>query len=147
MEKNSKPGPPEKPINWNTVERMIEGKCSQKNICKKLDIDKSTFIRRFKQKYGQDFTTYATENHSNGAENIQLTQYMRALNGNTALLILLGKEWCGQGRNQETTPTVPNEEFLILVDKLAKAEYRINQLENAIQPKTESSLQRSDSSV
>lgn len=134
QEENNNLGRPPKPINWKAVDTMIEGRASQRNICKKLEIDKSTFIRRFKEHHGIDFTTYATEHLSVGAENIILTQYARALKGNTQLLILLGKEWCGQGEKDKVESTVPNQAYLDVQQRLYAALYEIEKLKNVIKP-------------
>lgn len=146
-EEKNKAGRPEKPIDWKLVETMIHAGCTEKSICHRFDIAPNNFIRRFRDKYGKDFIHYVQENKRVGAENILLTQYVKALKGNTQLLIMLGKERCEQGKGEDLTYKAPNEETLLLKDKLAQAEYRILQLEDAIKSQTNSVLQRSDSTI
>lgn len=145
--KQNSVGRPEKPIDWKLVETMIHARCTEKSICHKLQIHRETFIHRFREKYGEDFTTYSTKHHCVGVENVLLAQYIKALKGNPQLLIHLGKEWCGQGASTDKTTTAPNEEYLRLLDEHIKLKYELEQLKNAIQPQTTSVLQRSDSAI
>lgn len=98
-----------KEINWDVVERQIEAGCSAKEIYGNL-CDSDTFYKRFKERYGCGFRDYSANGYEAGNGNIRFTQYLRALAGNTNLLILLGKERLGQGKDVGADP--PRDDIL-----------------------------------
>lgn len=101
---------PLKVINWDLVEKRMEAGNSAKSIAQSHHIDLDTFYRRFKREFGYSFGDYADNFQECGKANIQFTQYMKALSGNTNMLTLLGREWLGQGIIQEETPR--NDEIM-----------------------------------
>src|SRR5574338_992278 len=92
---------PPKPINWDMVEKRIEAGNNGIQIATDLRISKDTFYDRFKEEYGVSFSDYSSELYSAGTGNLQFTQYMKALAGNINMLIFLGKERLGQGKEAE----------------------------------------------
>lgn len=89
-----------KEINWDIVQKKVEAGCSAKEIYECL-VDSDTFYRRFKDHFGENFADYSARMRSAGPGNIRFTQYMKALAGNTNMLMLLGREWLGQGKEPE----------------------------------------------
>ncbi len=90
-----------KDIKWKEVERRIELGQSGIQISKALWIDSDTFYKRFKEEYGCSIQDYSAKYTQVKEANILFTQYIKALNGNTKMLELLGKEWLGQGKLEE----------------------------------------------
>jgi len=103
---------PCKEINWDIVEKRMEAGNSAATISSMHFIDTDTFYRRFKERYNCSFGDYSAKFHECGKSNIIFTQYMKALSGNTKMLELLGKEWCGQGKEIEKIS--PFEDILAL---------------------------------
>lgn len=91
---------PLKEINWDIVEKRMESGCSAKEIAAAHRIEINTFYDRFKRQYGRGFADYADNYVESGRGNIRFTQYMKALSGNVNLLLMLGKEWLGQGKEE-----------------------------------------------
>ena len=91
---------PKKDINWDVVQRKVEAGCPAKEIYECV-CDSNTFYRRFKEHFGQNFADYVDKFRSVGPGNIRFTQYMKALAGNINMLQLLGREWLGQGKDEE----------------------------------------------
>lgn len=91
---------PLKEINWKVVEKQLECKCSAKEIAGSLHIDLDTFYRRFKHEYGCNFGDYAVNFHEGGKANLRLAQYGKAMNGNVAMQMFLGRDWLGQGKEE-----------------------------------------------
>ncbi len=94
---------PKKEIKWEIVEKKMEAGCSAKEICGAFYIDTDTFYRRFKEEYGKRFEDYAASFRSTGLGNLRFRQYMKALEGNTQMLMFLGKVDLGQKEQQEQT--------------------------------------------
>lgn len=109
-------------VNWEIVEKKMESGCPAKEIAGAIDMDLTTFYERFRQEFGHGFADKADSFQSAGHGNIRFTQYMKALQGNTNMLTLLGREWLGQSQIKESTP--PNEDFIVLKHEnmLLKAE-------------------------
>lgn len=91
---------PLKEINWEQVIKKMEAGCSAKEIYGSWG-DSDTFYRRFKQQFGKRFEDYAVSLREVGKGNIRYGQYVKAMQGNNHMLALLGKEWLGQGREEE----------------------------------------------
>jgi len=103
---------PRKTIDWETVKKRMEAGNSAATICDLHDLDTDTFYLRFKEHFGENFQDYSARMHCCGKSNIAFTQYTRALEGNTNMLTLLGREWLGQGKEQESKP--PYQDLLEL---------------------------------
>jgi len=89
-------GRPLKPIDWDRVEKKMEAGCTATEIAFHFRVDIGTFVDRFKEKYGDNFTNISPNFHSDGKGNVREKQYEEALDGNTQMLLLLGKLWLGQ---------------------------------------------------
>lgn len=89
-------GRPPKPIDWDRVERKMEAGCTAVEISSHFRIHPTTFVHKFKEKYGDNFSNFSNDFHSDGKGNVREKQYEEALDGNTQMLVLLGKLWLGQ---------------------------------------------------
>ena len=136
-----------KDINWDVVEKRMECGSSAREISGALRIEINTFYDRFKRQYGKSFADYAGNYVETGKGNIRFTQYMKALSGNVNLLLMLGKEWLSQGKEEvkespfQDTINISHEN-MILRAELAKLKGI-----DANQSETRSELCGSDTSI
>lgn len=122
-------GRPPKEINWEYAEKMIEAGCSAKDIANKFNIRKiDNFYNSFKKNYGCTFGEYRDKYAQCKVQNILTTQYLKALSGNIPMLTLLGKEWCGQGKNDEIQQS-PRQKDIDLEHKCMELEHKVKMLE------------------
>jgi len=130
---------PLKEINWDYVERLVMAGCKAVEIYPELGINENTFYYRFKDYFGESFQDYHGKLHSIGHGKIRLTQFEKALDGNSQMLMLLGEEWLGQRKQSEQTPPkdsqVDNEN--IEMDEKHKLRQRIAELEEELDNKSE----------
>ncbi len=121
-------GRPEKPIDWEIVDRLLEAGCTATEICPFFNIHADTLCRRIVDEKGMLFTDYAAEMHAKGDANIKATQYMKAIGqstlGDNVQLVWLGKNRLKQ-RENPTELTVSNEtvqSFKNIMDQVSKAQ-------------------------
>ena len=128
---------PIKNIKWEIVLKRMQAGNTAENIYSELELAPNTFYNRFKEEFGCSFCDYCDgKSHETGKANILFTQYMKALSGNTHMLMLLGKEWCGQGK--EVVAQSPYQAAINYEHKIMELENKINQLEaNANKSQTE----------
>ena len=138
---------PKKEINWDIVEKKMEAGCPAREIAgKHMNID--TFYDRFKEEFGSSFSDYSDAYYGEGDGNIRFTQYMKALQGNNNMLLLLGRERLGQSQEKEMAP--PNNDYIAMKHEnmLLKAELdAIKETINGNQSQAEQKLSGSDTSV
>lgn len=85
-------------IDWNKLDRLLEAGCDLMQACGALGISHDTMHRRLKEK-GTDFANYAKDKRSKGDGLLLISQMKKALEGNTQMLIWLGKNRLGQKEN------------------------------------------------
>src|SRR5215510_13763998 len=98
-------GRPEKTIDWEKVDRLLESQNKGTEIASHFNITKETFYHRVKEKYGVDFSTYSTNFYSKGKSNLRTRQYQKAMEGNVQMLLNLGEVYLGQGEKKSTEGT------------------------------------------
>lgn len=134
---------PLKEIDWDYVERQAMAGCKACEIYPEFGINDDTFYRRFKDYFGESFQDFAGRIHGVGKGKIKLTQFEKALEGNTAMLQLLGREWLGQQQEDTNKSVSPNEDLLHRDQRIAFLENEVRTLkENAQQPQAEPSVLR-----
>ncbi len=116
---------PPKTINWELVEKRLEAGNSAVEIAFQHNIHLNTFYNKFKKHFGKNFADLRDNFVQCGRSNILFTQYMKALAGNTNMLTLLGREWCGQGKEEILKSPFEDildlkHENMILKDEIAK---------------------------
>lgn len=134
-----------KEINWKEVERRIEVGSSGLTIAKCLRIDPDTFYRRFEEEYGVKFKDYTHGMSDCLPANILLRQYIKAMEGNVEMLKLLGRENCGQGRDDDPASRKLAEKFDESVLHLANLFSGVKTPD--ISPKGASDLNMDDSKI
>lgn len=109
---------PLKPIDWDLVERKMQAGCTASEIAWGFDMHIDTFSERFKQEYGGYFTEYKGNFRDVGKGNIRHQQYERAMDGNTQMLTILGREWLGQEKEQKQRSQVDEDRLDALLNQL-----------------------------
>ncbi len=121
-------GRPPKEINWEIVEKRMQAGETAVSIASRHFIDPDTFYKRFKKQYGFSFGDRATRFREVGKSDILFIQYMKALSGNIRMLELLGREWCGQGKNEISQS--PFEDILFLRHENMLLKAKLDAMEN-----------------
>jgi len=115
-----------KPIEWDARDRQIFKDlcaifCTQSEICQIMRVDKKTLLRLINANFAQEITGYATKRvtfedafeyfSAEGKKSLRRKQVDMALDGNTTMLVWLGKCYLGQSAAQpadEKTKSKPN---------------------------------------
>jgi len=88
-------GRPEKPIDWELVDSLIEAGCPSTEIAPHFHLTPEAFRERLEKKYGMYFSIYSSIFEAKGAANIRHQQYLKALGkadkGDNTMLVWLGK--------------------------------------------------------
>lgn len=121
-----------KEINWDIVEKKMEAGCTAKEIAGSVGLCLDTFYDKVKLEYGKGFADIAERSYAAGDGNLKFTQYMKALSGNSHMLILLGKERLGQGKDQVVQAPLQEivdlrHENMFLKDHIMKLEANAHQ--------------------
>src|SRR5580692_10785884 len=87
---------PEKPINWERVDELLEAGCHGTEIAAFYSMHPNTFYDRVVAKYNMSFTEYSCEKNSRGNALLRETQYLKALKKDNVMMIWLGKQRLGQ---------------------------------------------------
>lgn len=88
---------PEKPIDWERVDRLLEAGCLGTEIAPLFNLHHETFYDRVVKKYGIGFTEYMSQRRSAGDSLIREAQYKKAIKKqDNTMLIWLGKQRLGQ---------------------------------------------------
>ena len=96
---------PAQTINWDLVDEMLMAGSPGTEIAPKFSMHPETFYDRVSREKGVGFTEYSQRVRSSGDGNLRLSYYKSALDGNTQLLISLGKERLGYGKSEIADPT------------------------------------------
>jgi len=111
-QKESRPtGRPQKPIDWDLVEKAIGAGCEGVEIAAHLGIHPNTLYERTVAEHGITFSEYLSTKREKGESILRMKQFQVAMNGNVTMLIWLGKQRLGQKENtKDDTP--PNDKLL-----------------------------------
>lgn len=81
---------------WQQVDSMCQIHCRKSEMCAILGVSEDTLERRIKEKFKISFADYFEQKASGGKMSLRRRQYTQAMDGNTTMLIWLGKNWLGQ---------------------------------------------------
>ncbi len=99
-------------INWNEVDEYLQAGLNGIEISEMLGIHPDTLYLRCKVEQQTDFSDYKATKRAKGIGKLKIAQYQKALNGDTSMLIWLGKNDLNQSdkRNLQTSnlPTAIN---------------------------------------
>ena len=87
---------PQKQIDWDQVEKMCAIHCTGEEQAAVLGVDYDTLNAACKREQGLGFSDYFKQKASNGKMCLRRKQYTAAMDGNTTMLVWLGKNWLGQ---------------------------------------------------
>ena len=128
-------GRPEKPIDWELVDKFLEAGCNGVQISSHFGMHPHTFYDRVVEKYAMTYTDYAALHTPKGEAHLLLSQHQKSLNsqakGNAQMLIWLGKVRLGQREPEPIKEKPPNDDKLDNLITQAKAPENIVSVENS----------------
>ena len=92
----NKSGRPKKQLDKSLFEELCKIHCTKDEICGVLKADEKTVTRWCKDNYGLSFSYTYKKYSANGKMSLRRAQWRSALNGNTTMLVWLGKQELGQ---------------------------------------------------
>lgn len=102
----AKMGRPRKDFNKELFEELCSIQCTEKEIAAVLKMDIDTMNKRVKEIYGHTFSDVFAEKREGGKSSVRRRQYQKALDGDTTMLIWLGKNMLDQKDKQEIESNV-----------------------------------------
>lgn len=97
------PGRPKAVIDWQTVGKLLEAGCAGTDIASQLGISATTLQRRCRAENNVSFAAFSQQKRMSGDNLLRAAQYKAAMEGNTTMLIWLGKQRLGQSDKNELT--------------------------------------------
>ena len=94
-------GRPEKPIDWEEVDKLIMCQCTMKEIAGTFGMHHTNFSKRCIEHFGENFTDYSTAKYAAGRKLLRVKQFAKAIDGNVQLMIKLGEIYLDQKDKQE----------------------------------------------
>lgn len=101
-------------IDWAKVEILLHAHCTIKEIAGFFDCSEDVFYSRFEEGMGLPYKEWAERRRYKGDALLRNKQYQEAMQGNTRMLVLLGKERLGQTDRQEQIITQKTAQKTIL---------------------------------
>jgi len=83
-------------IDWEQVDKMCAIHCTGEEQAAVLRVDYDTLNRACQREHDISFAEYFKQKASNGKMSLRRKQYTAAMDGNTTMLVWLGKNWLGQ---------------------------------------------------
>lgn len=90
-------GRPKIEINWEDVRKLSLLQCTENEIASFLGVSVDTLLRR------KEFCELHKKGMEEGRMSLRRLQWKKAQDGNTTMLIWLGKQYLGQSDKQELT--------------------------------------------
>lgn len=105
-------GRPKIEINWEDVRKLSLLQCTQNEIASFLGVSVDTLLRR------KEFCELHKKGMEEGRMSLRRLQWKKAQEGNTTMLIWLGKQYLGQSDKQELSgkdgqPLSPNINMIV----------------------------------
>lgn len=129
-------GRPQKPIDWEVVDKLLLCQCKLSEIAAKFEIHSDTLERRAKEDFGMTFGIYASLKYNEGKAALRAKRFKMAMEGNTSIMLKLGElhldeEQIKNGPNDELIAT--QNELMTIKAKLAILENTLNNADNQSQ--------------
>lgn len=96
-------GCPPKEIDWNIVDEYLIAGCPGTKIAAAIGICNDTLYDRCEKEKGVNFSAYSQQKRSKGDALLHKSQFDYAIEGDTSLLIFLGKTRLDQRESQEVS--------------------------------------------
>lgn len=105
-------GRPKFQIDYELVERLAQIQCTQEEIASALGCSTKTLQR------DEEFSRIYKVSMDDGRKSLRRLQWDKAKQGNTTMLIWLGKQYLGQRDKQEVEATVNTSKLDSLIEQL-----------------------------
>jgi hypothetical protein len=92
---------PEKIIDWDVVDELLMAGCPGTDIAAYFGMHPDTFYKRVMAEYDMGFSEYLQQKRSSGDCLLRKSQFDKALDKDTSMLIWLGKQRLGQKENHD----------------------------------------------
>lgn len=112
--KKNPPHRPEKPIDWNLVDQLLQYGSPATEVASHFDMHADTLCLRVEKKFGMTFTAFSAERRQKGLSKLRSKQMFKALNedGDTTMLIWLGKNYLNQRDGEDKGSNPANDKDL-----------------------------------
>lgn len=80
------------PIDWVVAGKLLEAACSGVEVSSYFGIDEETLYNRCKTDLGMGFSEFKKQKKSTGEAALRAKQHQVALQGNTSMLVWMGKQ-------------------------------------------------------
>ena len=100
-------------IDQDIFEGLCEIQCTQSEISSVLKVSEDTILRWCKETYGETFAVSFKKHSEGGKSSLRKAQWKAALNGNSTMLIWMGKQVLGQVDKNEVTNIIPDKDIKI----------------------------------
>lgn len=97
----TKRGRPRKEICPRQFEVLCGLQCTAQEMCAALSVSRTTLWRFCRRHYGMNFETIFAEKRLPGFVRLRLAQWRLAMQGNTKMLVWLGKQYLGQSNKAQ----------------------------------------------
>jgi hypothetical protein len=118
-----KPSIPE--INWEEFEKLCHIQATTHEIGAWFGIGHDTVELQVREHYGATFTEVFQRYKGKGKVSLRRRQFQAALEGDTAMLIFLGKQYLEQADKKDITGTWKNPYEALTDDELRREEQRL----------------------
>lgn len=105
LEEKNRRGHPFKNFDRNQFEALCKMQCTEKEICGFFDTTDKTINNWCRREYGMSFLKVYAQKSMAGKASLRRMQWKKAQEGDTTMLIFLGKTMLGQNERQEIVIT------------------------------------------
>jgi hypothetical protein len=95
------------------LEVLCKVQCTREECAAALDVAPSTLDERIKEETGSGFQEFYKKYSLGGKTSLRRAQYKKALEGNTAIQIWLGKQYLGQADKHDLDAKVKTETVIV----------------------------------
>lgn len=96
-----KNGRPLTEINYTQLDKLCAIQCTGEECAAFIGIDYDTLQRALKRDKKTTFTDYYAQKSASGKISLRRRQFQAAEDGNSTMLVWLGKQWLGQSDKRE----------------------------------------------
>ena len=96
-----KGGRPKKYVDWDQVDKLCALHCTGVEQAGILDMHYDTLDARCREEKGMSFSEYFKQKSASGKMSLRRRQFTSAMDGNTTMLVWLGKNWLGQSDSSD----------------------------------------------
>jgi hypothetical protein len=115
-------GRPKLPFDIEQFEELCKIQCLEEEIAAVMKMSVDTLDRNCKSIYNKCFADVFAEKRKDGKSSLRRKQYLKAINGDTTMLIWLGKNMLDQKDRQEIDQTIHTPDVIIKIGEKPDAE-------------------------